>query len=561
MATFNISLDFPEMVSATKRVEKNQANIPLRIIQEVTVKGKLLALNNTSGYQAIWAIINGINDSSEAKNCSLSFPGVGGFSQAKILNINFDDSQNQDRITKNFSISFETYFAFTGSHALTTYGITLEELKELSDIKISQSKETNLEGDTLTTSVGLTFAENANTFTLSRAEGISKKIISAANILTINSTKITNSNVYDEKSGTYNFIETKSALRGSAGGFAILRSTNYNIQQNGSIVVSENTQIKIEKIDDYKISEIYDKATSEATSALGRATMFLTAYYKLSYGNLIDGYKSEFLETTRQITVDEATGSAQCNVSFTNEPELMGDVRVEITDIIEDVVKEDSKRKITRGTITGIKSPPDLKINPNANIKIKNAKAYFDKSYLAEFQDAEDFKDKKSSIKGAKHKTYITNGDLSYNISEGSINFSLTYESKPIFNVTDSTLIYGSIQNTTQSAVHLANQIIVIGGIKPGEELIQETSQSRPVENNIKLDVLFKNAKDIKAYITKIKDLIKNNYQDGILTSLSISANLIQRSLQASASWMNFGAHRERKDVSIKVVDPKEIKL
>jgi hypothetical protein len=561
MATFNISLDLPEMVSATKRIEKNQANIPLRIIQEVTVKGKLLALNNTSGYQAIWAIINGINDSSEAKNCSLSFPGVGGFSSARILSINFDNSANQDRVTKDFSISFETYTAFTGSHALTSYGVLLEDLKELSDIKISQSKETNLEGDTLTTSVGLTFAENANTFTLSRAEGISKAIISAANVLTINGTKITNSNIYDEKSGTYNFIQTKSALRGSTNGFAILRSTNYNIQQNGSIVVSENTQIKIEKIDDYKISEIYDKAILEATSALGRATNFLTAYYKFSYGSLPGGYKPEFLETTRQITVDEATGSAQCNLSFTNEPEFMGNVRVEITDIIEDIVKEDSKRKITRGSITGIKSPPNLKVNPNSNIKIKNAKAYFDQNYLIEFQDAEEFRDKKSSIKKAKYKTYITNGDLSYNISEGSINFSLTYESKPIFDVTDSNLIYGSIQNTTQSAVHLANQMIVIGGLMPGEELIQETSQSRPVENNIKLDALFKDPKEIKTYITKIKTFIKDNYKDGILTSLSISANLIQRSLQASASWMNFGEHRERKDVSIKVVDPKEIKL
>ena len=95
----------------------------------------------------------------------------------------------------------------------------------------------------------------------------------------------------------------------------------------------------------------------------------------------------------------------------------------------------------------------------------------------------------------------------------------------------------------------------------PGEELIQETSQSRPVENNIKLDALFKDPKEIKTYITKIKTFIKDNYKDGILTSLSISANLIQRSLQASASWMNFGEHRERKDVSIKVVDPKEIKL
>lgn len=561
MATFNISLDLPEMVSATKRIEKNQANIPLRIVQEVTVKGKLLALNNASGYQAIWSIINGINDSSEAKNCSLSFPGVGGFSGAKILSINFDNSANQDRATKDFSISFETYVAFTGAHALINYGITLEELKDFSDIKISQSKETNLEGDTLTTSVGLTFAENANTFILSKAEVISKKIISAANVLTINSTRITNSNIYDEKSGTYNFIQTKSTLRGSTSGFAILRSTNFNIQQNGAIVVSENSQIKIEKIDDYKISEIYDKATLEATSALGRATNFLAAYYKFSYGSLPGGYKPEFFETTRQISVDEATGSAQCNVSFTNEPEFMGDVRVEITDIIEDIVKEDSKRKITRGSITGIKTPPNLVVNPNSNAKIKNAKAYFDKTYLPEFKDAEDFKDKKSSIKGAKHKTYITNGDVSYNISEGSINFSLTYESKPIFNVTDANLIYGSIQNTTQSAVHLANQVIVLGGSTPGEELIQESAQSRPVENNIKFDLLFKKATDIKDYITKIKDFIKLEYKDGIVTSLSISANLIQASVQASASWMSFGEHRERSDVDSKVKPPTEIKL
>lgn len=561
MATFNISLELPEVVSATKRIEKNQANIPLRIVQEVTVKGKLLALNNTSGYQAIWAIIDQINDSSEAKNCSLSFPGVGSFSSARILSINFDNSANQDRVTKDFSISFETYTAFTGSHALTSYGVLLEDLKELSDIKISQSKETNLEGDTLTTSVGLTFAENANTFTLSRAESISKAIISAANILTITSTKTTNSNIYDEKSGTYNFIQTKNALRGSTGGFGILRSTNYNIQQNGAIVVSENTQIKIEKIDDYKISEIYDKATSEATSALGRATNFLAAYYKFSYGALPAGYRTSFSETTRQITVDEATGSAQCNVSFTNEPEFMGNVRVEITDIIENIVKEDSKRKITRGSITGIKTPPDLKVNPTANAKIKNAKDYFDKTYKKEFEDAIDFTDKKSSVKGAKYKTYITNGDISYNISEGSINFSLTYESKPIFNVTDSTLIYGSIQNTTQSAVHLANQMIVIGGLMPGEELIQESTQSRPIENNIKFDLLFKKAIDIKAYITKIKDFIKTNYKDGILTSLSISANLTQASAQASASWMSFSQHRERSNIDSTVVTPIEIKL
>jgi hypothetical protein len=561
MATFKISLELPEVVSATKRIEKNQANIPLRIVQEVTVKGKLLALNNTSGYAAIWAIINGINDSSEAKNCSLSFPGVGSFSSARILSINFDNSANQDRVTKDFSISFETYTAFTGSHALTSYGVLLEDLKELSDIKISQSKETNLEGDTLTTSVGLTFAENANTFTLSRAESISKAIISAANVLTISSTRITNSNIYDEKSGTYNFIQTKNTFRESTGGFGILRSTNYNIQQNGAIVVSENTQIKIEKIDDYKISEIYDKATSEATSALGRATTFLAAYYKFSYGTLPAGYKTSFSETTRQITVDESTGSAQCNVSFTNEPEFMWNVRVEITNIIENIVKEDSKRKITRGSITGIKSPPNLVVNPNANAKIKNAKDYFDKTYKKEFEDAVDFIDKKSSVLAAKYKTYITNGDISYNISEGSINFSLTYESKPIFNVTDSTLIYGSVQNTTQSAVHLANQMIVIGGFAPGEELIQESAQSRPVENNIKFDLLFKKATDIKTYITKIKDFIKTNYKDGILTSLSISANLIQASMQASASWMTFGEHRERSNTASTVVAPTEIKL
>jgi hypothetical protein len=560
MATFNISLDFPEVASATKKIEKNQANIPLRIVQEITVKGKLLALNNTSGYQAIWGIINGINDNSEAKNCSLSFPGVGSFSQARILSINFDNSENQDRITKDFSISFETYTAFTGSHALTTYGITLEELKELSDIKISQSKETNLEGDTLTTSVSLTFAENANAFTLSRAEGISKKIISAANILTITGTKTTNSNIYDEKSGTYNFIQTKYALRGSTGGFAILRSTSYNIQQNGSILVSENTQIKIEKTDDYKISDLYDKATSEASSALQRAPAFLNIYYRIAYGGVPNGYKPQFLETTRQISVDEATGSAQCNVSCTNEPELMGDVRVEITDIIEDIAKEDSKRKIIRGTITGIKNPPDLKVSL-ANGRIKSAKDYFDKTYSKEFQDAETFNDKRSSVKDAKYKTYITNGDISYNISEGSINFTLTYESKPIFNVTDSALIYGSVQNSTQSEVHLANQMIVIGGLAPGEELIQESAQSRPIENNLKFDLLFKEAKSVKDYITKIKDFIKNEYKDGIITSLNISANLIQASLQASVSWMTFGQHRERTETSSKVTAPKEIKL
>jgi hypothetical protein len=559
--SFSINLQYPQIVSGTKKIEKNQANFLLRIVQEITVKGKLISLNGSSGYSDIWGIINTIGDNKSGKNCSLSFTNLTGFSQAKITNISFEQSNNQDVKNKDFSITFEIYDKVSSS-GLTQYGITIDQLKDLEDIKINQVKEENLEGQTLTTSIGLTFSPNANSFTENTANSIAKAVLAATNILSLTSSRTTVSNVYDQKTATYTYIEVKNKFRGSSGGFGILRSNNYNIQSNGSIIVTDNTQIKIEKNDNFTIKDLYDKALSEAGSALGRCTTFLGIYYSYSYRSLPSGYKNTFLVSNSQITVDEASGTAQASISITNEPEyFQNKVRVEIVSTIEDLKKEDSKKKTVRGTITGIGNPTDKEINPTTNKKLAAAKTYFDSNYKSKFQDAKDYTDKKSDLTGAKYKTYITNGDVSYNISEGSINFSLTYESRPNFDVSDQNMIYGSAELTNQSAVHLANQFIVIGGQTPGEELIQESEQSRPIEQTLKVQALFKKSTDIKSYITKFKDLISTNYKDGIIKSINISTELIGRTFQGSATWLNFGAHRDRNDVSIKVTTPTAIKI
>jgi hypothetical protein len=557
--SFSINLQYPQIVSGTKKIEKNQANFLLRIIQEITVKGKLISLNGSSGYNDIWNIINGIGDNKSGKNCSLSFTNLINFRGVKITNISFEQSNNQDVKNKDFSITFEIYEKVTSS-GLTQYGITVDQLKDLEDIKITQVKEENLEGETLTTSVGLTFSPNANSFSESLANSIAKAVLAATNIFSLTSSRTTVSNVYDEKAATYTYIEVKNKFRGSGGGFAILRSNNYNIQNNGSILVTENTQIKIET-NTYTINDLYSKALSEANSALGRCQQFLSAYYSYSYGNIPTEYRNTFLLFNTQITVDEAAGTAQASASITNEPEYTGNVKVEIVDTIEDLKKEDSKRKTVRGTITGINNPPDKEINVNKNKKLSYAKSYFDTNYKPKFTIAKNYTDVKNEITGAKYKTYITNGDVSYNISEGSINFSLTYESRPNFDVSDQNIIYGSAELTDQSAVHLANQFIVIGGQTPGEELIQESSQSRPIEQTLKIQALFKKSADIKTYISKFKDLISQNYKDGIIKSINISAELIGRTFQGSATWLKFGAHRERPDVSLKVTTPVEVKL
>jgi len=555
--TFNISLNYPEVTSATKRIEKSQSNILLKIVQEITVKGKLLELNNQSGYSQIWAQIDAIQDNKEAKNCTLNFAGLISYSGAKITDISFENSGNQDVQTKDFSISFEIYEAVSSS-LLTSYGVSLSDLKDISDIKISQVKEENLEGKTLTTSIGITFGENANTYNLVRAQSIAKVILSSTNLLSVTASRTTVSNVYDEASGTYNFIEIKNEFRGSSAGFSVLRSNNYNIQNNGSIVVSENGQIKINKNNDFSITELYNKAISEAGGAKIRCQQFIGTYYTLSYGSLPAGYKNSFEESSKQITVDEASGTAQYNVSITNEPEYLGNVRVEIIDTIEDLKKESSKRKIIRGTITGIKLPPDKDINPSINKKLAAAKSYFDSNYKELFAQAKNFA--VMSPKIGNYKTYITNGDITYNISEGSINFSITYEDRPEYNVSDSSIILGKAQLTNQSPVHLANQFIVIGGISKGEELIQSSTQSRPVEMDLRVEALFKRSSDIKSYINSFNTLIKNNYSDGIIKSISISANLIARTFQGSASWLNFGGYRDRFDTSLSVT-PKSISL
>ena len=554
----NVSLTDSQIASATKRIEKSQSNILLKIVTEYTIKGKVLAKDAGGGYQAIWDLISAVEDNGEAKNCTLNLGGAGRYTNAKVTNISFDESNNQDVKSKDFSITFEVYEAISSS-VLTSYGVILSDLKDISDIKISQAQEENLEGKTLITTIGITFGENANPYDLSRAQKIAKAILAATSVLTINSGRKTISNIYDETSGTYNFIETKNEYRGSSGGFSVLRSTNYNIQNNGSIVVSENGQIKIEKDNDFTIKELYDKAVSEVGEAKQRCEAFIQTYYTLSYGSLPSGYRSSFQETSRQITVDESAGTAQYTVSMTNEPENIGDVRVEIVDTTEDLKKEKAKKKTIRGTIVGMKLPPDKEIDPSANKKLAAAKNYFDSNYKQLFADAKNFTSINPPI-GA-YKTYITNGDLTYNISEGSINFSITYEDRPEYNVQDQDMIYGSAQITNESAVHLANQFIIIGGQQPGEELIQESNQSKPVERNLQVQALFKDAGKIKGYITKFKDLIKNNYNNGILKSLNISTNLINRNFQGTATWLEFGGHRDRNDTASTVQNPTEIKL
>jgi hypothetical protein len=556
---FNISLDYPQITSATKKIEKNQANFLLKIVQEITVKGKLLEFNNLSGYSEIWTQIDAIQDNKSAKNCTLKFANLVSYSGVKITSISFDQTKNQDVQSKDFSITFELYEAVNSS-GLTQYGVTTTQLKDLEDIKITQVKDNNLEGETLTTSVGITFTPNASSFSESLANTIAKAILAATNVFSLTSSRTTVSNVYDEKTATYTYIEVKNKFRGSGGGFAILRSNNYNIQNNGSILVTDNTQIKIES-NTYTINDLYSRASSEASGALGRCQAFLNTYYLYSYGTPPTGYRATFLLFNKQITVDEAAGTAQASASITNEPEYTGNVKVEIVSTTEDLKKEDSKRKTVRGTITGINNPPDKEINPTSNKKLAAAKNYFDNNYKPKFISAKNFIDAKGEITGARYKAYITNGDVSYNISEGSINFSLTYESRPNFDVSESTMIYGSAELTNQSAVHLANQFIIIGGQTPGEELIQESNQSRPIEQTLKVQALFKKPADIKNYISKFKDLISQNYNDAIIKSINISAELINRTFQGSATWLKFGDYRERSNISLKVTTPKQVKL
>lgn len=556
---FNISLDYPQVTSATKRIEKSQSNILLKIVQEVTVKGKLLELNNQTGYSAIWSQINTIEDNKEAKNCTLNFAGLMSFSGVKIIDISFDQTSNQDVKSKDFSISFEVYESINTSLLTTQYGMKSLDLKDISDIKISQAKEENLEGKTLTTSISITFGENANSYSLGRAETIAKAILATLNILSVNSSRTTASNVYDETSGTYSFIETKNEYRGSSGGFSVLRSTNYNIQNNGSIVVTENGQIKIEKNNDFKIKDLYDKAITEAQGSKSRCQVFIGLYYQLTYGNLPSEYRNTFEETTRQVTVDEAAGTAQYSVSVTNESEYMSDVRVEIISTLEDLKKEKAKRKIIRGTITGIKNPPSKEITLSKNKKLQAAKNYFDANYQMEFTNAKELNTVSKPI--GQNSTYITNGDITYNISEGSINFSLTYEDRPEYSVENQKLIYGSAEKTSQYAVHLANQFLTVGGDQPGEEVIQETNQSKPIEINLRLESLLKESDDVIPYIVSFKELIKKEYKEGIITAINISMNVIARTFQGTATWFNFGDYRERFNTDIKVQNPSEIKI
>ena len=65
----------------------------------------------------------------------------------------------------------------------------------------------------------------------------------------------------------------------------------------------------------------------------------------------------------------------------------------------------------------------------------------------------------------------------------------------------------------------------------------------------------------MKSYVSNFATLIKNNYKDGIIKSINISAELIGRTFQGTATWLNFGDYRQRSDVSVKVQPPAKVTI
>jgi len=562
---FSISIDKPLSVGCVHNLVKSQANDEMYFVTRWTIKG--YKFNTQPSFQG--ANFKAFDDAKSVTNFSNSSAFKGNvtvtsqsatitLTNVTILEVGIDGTSTYAAQDQIYYVICEETKDLSGEGGATNRistvlsGLTPADIKNVDNVSASETIETNSIGTVKTLEVKITSVRDGINKT--KAEGIASAFFSGgggggggngSGGVAAPGERITYGSSYDELVKTYTFIKTTTTYKNNGK----IKSNSFNIQNDGSIIGTQNIEMLFPS--DTAIDKITTDIKNELKLGEGELKSFISSYYPKGYDTLPSNYNQTFYLQNLSFNVDEAAGKAQGTVSVTNLGSFSSDVQLNVSTIKETNTITKESTKTIRGTIIGIKEPPSSKTDITSNKKLSKAKSYFDGNYKQNFIDAAT----RNKVKDGQEEGMITNGSINYNISEGSISFGLTYNYGPKYKTKNSSVIFGSAEGSSAAETHLINKFLVVGpNGAGGEELIQQTEQSNPIESNIRLNILLKDGNSCKQYVTSdlkttLASLIKST---DVIKNLDINYDLIGATVQAQASWLSYGAHRTFGDLSQK---------
>lgn len=568
----NISISndgIAQTVTATKSLVRSESNMPLRILEQITINGKLLSLNGLSGSSKIQGQIDAFDAKKTGFESSVSVGNLT-FSQVKIINVSFLGSNSRDTIEKDFSVTFEKYTAVDQS-PLTQYGLNTQDLLNIKDLQTSSNMESNLEGKVLNQTFSITYEGHAKNATENAAATIAKNFFTASKsklAANISPDRISLSSTSNTAGKTFSFTETQIEFRTPVGGNkkGVFISKNYNIQNNGAVIATGSVSIRASNTTDdrFDIQGLKTSADAEISTLESSINSDMMVYLGLGNNKLSSGIKTTLSKLDQQVSINETAGTVNISMTFTNALEYFGQERLRKEKyIIEEEIKgEDARRLTHRGSYQTLYEPPD-KTFQKSNKKIKPAWDKFEADYNQILSTAGKRNPSQNfAPKGATHPTVITSASINVNLTEGIVDFSIVAESRRAFKIIEESQDIFSFEGGKMEGtpIHLANFFIVLGGTTPGEELIQESAQSKCVPHIIQFQGATKETKGLKNIVDKIKSLYEKEKND-FTESINITMNIAKKTFGGSITTFKCGEHRQRDDVAYQAKAPKAIQL
>ena len=536
----NITLDNPTILGITNNYEFTPGGISLRQIQTVSLEGLLLSLNNQTGVYNIWNQIKTYNSNSFDGFITITINGVT-YTNARINSLNFNESENQDVLTKPFSLEFENYTEFGSSNDkdyLESYA--LQNVESISDNFSLNLADGNIKE--------YSHSFNINYFNTTGAALLSASRTIAQGILTTNkyalsilgggytdSYKRYYTETFDVFKGSYSLEETFSYVDDIQNNTSVSLGYFLQLGNNGVLTVTEEGSIQGLINDKYtnalnQFNILYPAAKNRCDSFVSDMSSELT--------NVLTTLKNEAI--SRSVTRDQFLGTINYSIQFSNE--------LRYDTVIKDFTidfnrREDGFFEVTEnGTYTAYgKTSAE---NPSTNTKFLNALTDYESDYSTAFQASA-----KTNLPGlaqgliifgsSPNKYYPLSVSISYNVTEGKITFTHNYSNEKTYD--DSTFRSVTSEYSEEDALASIQTFQVPGlGLEGGKELSQFLTQSTPIKQSVKVTIKGKSETQLQTYIDNFKSYIPDLKQPDFLLSKNYDFNPINHTFNGTAEWILF---------------------
>jgi len=538
----------PTLLGGIKKVVSTESSIPFKFIEEYTLEGLVIAFNNSTSATDIWTKVEALSQKIKTKmtdEISININGTVFSNIYRITSINFQrpSTPDQDVKSKNFSISFERHVAVADS-LLSTYGVS--NLEKIDSINFSITSEQNVNSVIITKNLNVQYT---TIYDDNVCEESPSSIFSSINSIFTTYTKGRKytSQTCDQRNKSLNIQEKVVTFDNTSQDFGEFLSYELSIQNNGVFTVTENGNIQSNN-NSHKMSDLKAKAETLKSGAFTRCQNFSTIYYeKLNLIVASYNYNVQNLPISSNLSVDGSNMSATYSITYSNDPRNITDVIVNISEEVSSSVLKDEVKKVQSGNILGM-GVTDFE---SSNAKFSKAKAKYQSLYSSVLSAAKTLSNQ--TILAHKYPSYLTNANVTFNMSQGSIDFNHTFVSNKTFDSKDTNFVSVSAEVVSRGPLHLINSFLIFGGSTEGKELIQDVSQGKVGEINLRVDFLLKPTTTLDQCITKFKTFIdKIKKAPGFLKDVSYSLDPVSRNFNGSATFLVFDKYREIKDLSLK---------